>query len=153
MEDHSGVGQGTVMLDIGGEIGALVVTAGADLEGVEIEIRPTGDTPHADPADWSSSGPAGAAHTHPDGTTHTHDDDRTGTHDDGPTTGHGAGDAGPHLLHVGVHHRPDGTWSAVFPELHEGTYELHRRPDGPVELAVEVRGGEVSAADWPTTAT
>ena len=33
-------GQGSVLLDIGGEIGALVVSMPAEMEGVEVEIRP-----------------------------------------------------------------------------------------------------------------
>lgn len=33
-------GQGSVLLDIGGEIGALVVTMPARMDGVEVEIRP-----------------------------------------------------------------------------------------------------------------
>ena len=33
-------GQGSVLLDIGGEIGALVVAMPAEMEGVEVEIRP-----------------------------------------------------------------------------------------------------------------
>lgn len=136
-EDHSAAGLGTVMLDIGGEIGALVVTTPAALEGAEIEIRPTGETPHADPAAWSSAGgSSGGAgdHVHADGSTH---------------AGHGEG---PRLLHVAVHRRlaaGDAVWSAVFPELHEGTYELYLRPDGPVRLSVIVRGGAVTQQTWP----
>lgn len=149
MEDHSGVGQGTVMLDIGGEIGALVIGATEALDGVEIEIRPTGDTPFADPAAWSSAGhPTGDGVAHGHGHSHSHgetrDDGSTHDHDDQHRTDH------PHLLHVAVHHRFDGTWSAVFPELHEGTYELYQRPDGPVRLAVEVTGGRVTNAIWPS---
>ena len=41
VEDNSHAGQGAVLLDIGGDIGALVVTMPARLEGTEIEIRPT----------------------------------------------------------------------------------------------------------------
>ena len=33
-------GQGSVLLDIGGEIGALVVSMPAEMEGEEVEIRP-----------------------------------------------------------------------------------------------------------------
>jgi hypothetical protein len=33
-------GQGSVLLDIGGDVGALVVTMPAAMEGVEVEIRP-----------------------------------------------------------------------------------------------------------------
>lgn len=42
-------GQGAVLLDIGGDIGALVVTMPATMDGIEVEIRPTGSsdsTPH-----------------------------------------------------------------------------------------------------------
>ena len=40
-------------------------------------------------------------------------------------------------------------YSLVFPELVEGTYELYRRPAGPVELTVTIRGGAVTEAAWP----
>jgi hypothetical protein len=52
-EDHNRhAGQGSVLLDIGGDVGALVVLAPADLAGVEIEARscaaPAGEhAPHA----------------------------------------------------------------------------------------------------------
>ncbi len=36
-------GQGPVLLDIGGDIGALVVTMPAQMDGVEVEIRPADD--------------------------------------------------------------------------------------------------------------
>ena len=42
-------GQGPVLLDVGGDIGALLVTMPPSLEGTEIEIRPqpiTGDADH-----------------------------------------------------------------------------------------------------------
>jgi hypothetical protein len=39
-------GQGSVLLDIGGEIGALVVTMPVEMEGVEVEIRPVHALPH-----------------------------------------------------------------------------------------------------------
>jgi len=135
-EDHAGVGEGTVLLDIGGDIGALVVSTSAALDGAEIEIVPTGATPHADPDGWSHG------HVH-------------GPAADAAGTG-GAGSGGqhhrPHLLHVGVHQRPGASgprWAAVFPELHAGTYDLRLRPDGPVRLSVPVTGGEVTEAVWP----
>ncbi len=135
MEDHRHSGQGSVLLDIGGEIGALVVSAPQALDGAEIEIRPTGDTPHADPSGWSSAEQP-TAHVHADGTTHSHE---------GPPA-----DRAAQLLHVAVHRRPDGAFSAVFPELHEGTYELYLRPNGPVALSVSISGGAVSDAVWPS---
>jgi hypothetical protein len=41
-EENSHAGQGPVLLDIGGDVGALIVDMPAGLEGVEIEIRPVG---------------------------------------------------------------------------------------------------------------
>ena len=40
--------------------------------------------------------------------------------------------------------------SLVFPELVEGRYELYEKETYDVRLTVDVRGGEVTAADWPT---
>lgn len=40
MEDNSHAGHGPVVLDIGGDIGALIVTMPADLAGAEVEARP-----------------------------------------------------------------------------------------------------------------
>jgi hypothetical protein len=48
-------GQGSVLLDIGGDIGALVVTMPPDLDGLEVEVRPEGAHTHGD----------GHAHHHP----------------------------------------------------------------------------------------
>ena len=39
-------GQGMVLLDIGGDVGALVVTMPAGMAGVEVEIRPEGAHGH-----------------------------------------------------------------------------------------------------------
>jgi hypothetical protein len=41
-EDNSHAGQGAVVLDIGDDVGALVVAMPAALAGVEIEARPVG---------------------------------------------------------------------------------------------------------------
>jgi hypothetical protein len=40
VEDNSHAGHGPVVLDIGGDIGALVVTMPAALAGAEVEVRP-----------------------------------------------------------------------------------------------------------------
>ena len=42
-------GQGSVLLDIGDDIGALVVTMPADLEGIEVEINRVDATDHRHP--------------------------------------------------------------------------------------------------------
>ncbi len=119
-------GQGSVLLDIGGDVGALIVTMPADLDGVEVEIRPEGAADHD-----HQHGP-GHADAHRDG--HVHDG------------GHG------HHPHVAVVSRPvegDRIPSLVFPELVEGRYELYVKDTLDVLLRVDVRGGEVTSADWP----
>jgi hypothetical protein len=46
-EDNSHAGQGAVLLDIGADVGAVVVLLPAALVGAEIEARPVGATPPA----------------------------------------------------------------------------------------------------------
>jgi hypothetical protein len=46
VEDNAHAGQGAVLLDIGGSVGALVVTMPRDLIGAEIEIRPVAARSH-----------------------------------------------------------------------------------------------------------
>lgn len=46
MEDNSHAGRGAVLLDIGGDVGALVVVTPAALAGVEVEARPVGPGRH-----------------------------------------------------------------------------------------------------------
>ena len=132
-------GQGPVLLDVGGDVGALLVTMPASLEGVEIEIRPQPSEPEPDQP----------VHSHPREPDH-------GGHSTLPDSGdhsrsHGSGDHS-HLSHVEVLPRPTpaGMVScAVFPELTQGRYELYERPCGPVRLRVSITGGEVTQAFWP----
>ena len=46
MEDDSHAGQGPVLLDIGGDVGAAVVVLPGALAGTEIEARPCGGDAH-----------------------------------------------------------------------------------------------------------
>ena len=104
--ENSHAGQGPVVLDIGGDVGALVLAMPETMAGVEIEIRPVGP-----------NRPVLA-----------------------------------HRSHVGVVGRPVGgrtIWSAVFPELRDGRYELYERIGGQVRLIVDISGGEVTHASWP----
>lgn len=92
------------MLDIGGDIGALVVRMPPALVGQEVEIRPV----------EISTMPR-------------------------------------RLQHVAVLPRPAPSGvvhSAVFGQLQQGRYELYLRPSGAVALTADVRGGEVTFADW-----
>ena len=110
-------GQGAVMLDIGGDIGALVVTMPQGMAGVEVEIRPLDAQDH------------GHHHAH----------------------GHDHGHA--HHPHVAVVERPVAGGrvpSLVFPEVVEGRYGLYEKETYDVRLVVDIRGGEVTDADWPT---
>lgn len=115
-------GQGSVLLDIGGDVGALVVTMPASMVEVEVEIRPSSST-----------------HTHP----HTEDGHHHHSHGD---------DGHHHHPHVAVVERPvlDAVVpSLVFPELVEGSYELYVKETNDVRLTVDVTGGEVTTAAWP----
>jgi hypothetical protein len=122
-------GQGSVLLDIGGDVGALVVTMPAGMVGVEVEIRPVGAAVQA----------AGHGHSHED---HDHAGDHHDHHDP----------AGGHHPHVAVVPRPvkDGVVpSLVFPELVEGRYELYVKETDDVELTVAITGGAVTSTEWP----
>jgi hypothetical protein len=118
--ENAWAGRGAVVLDIGGDVGALVVAMPASTVGLEVEIRPL-DGHHV------------RAHAH--GHDHAHEHDRE-------HLAHVAVVARP----VGGGHLP----SLVFPDLAAGRYELFEKgfPNA-VALVVEVTGGVVSTADWP----
>ena len=112
-------GQGCVLLDIGGDIGAVVVTTPASMVGVEVEIAPEGTA---------------FGHHHHDHGHHGHDH--------------------AHLAHVAVVRRPvvGGEVPAlVFGELSAGRYALAEKGTTHVRLLVDVRGGEVTTAEWPSS--
>ena len=121
--ENAWAGRGAAVLDIGGDVGALVVVMPGSMLGLEVEIRPL-------------DGQAAPAHDHSHGHSHHHADD-----------------AHEHLAHVAVVARPvDGGHvpSLVFPELVAGRYELFEKgcPDA-VALRVEVTGGAVVTHEWP----
>ncbi len=130
-------GQGSVLLDIGDDVGALVVTMPEATVGLEVEIRPVGAE--------------GGHHPHPHHHWPGHHDDHDLTHDLTHVQVHDQ--VHDHLVHVAVVPRPvgDGTVpSLVFPELVTGTYDVFEkgRPDA-VVLTVGVAGGRVTLAEWP----
>lgn len=120
VKENPFAGQGSVLLDIGGDVGALVVTMPAAMVDVEVEIRPMGSDLHVvDP----HSGHGG--HHHGQGGHHH-----------------------PHVAVVERPVAGGLVASLVFPELVEGRYELYVKETDLVRLTVEVRGGEVTSAAW-----
>jgi len=124
VNENPHAGQGSVLLDIGGDVGALVVSMPPAMVGAEIEIAPVG-----------------GSHEHDHG--HDHD------HGHGHAHGHGHG----HRPHVAVVDRPvtDGHQpSLVFPDLVEGSYELFDKGKDTVLLTAEIIGGQVTFLEWST---
>jgi hypothetical protein len=121
-----------VVLDIGGDVGALVVSAPAELAGAEIEICPAGrrrDVPDEGGTWWQ-----GEWRSHSHSSAHIEYAQRA---------------AWPHVA-VLARRTPAVTgFAAVYPGLHEGDYEVWVAPDQPTRLVVSVLGGAVTMADWP----
>ena len=114
-------GQGSVLLDIGGDVGALVVTMPPAMVGVEIEIARLGDDHHNHP------------HEHGHGHGHVHD--------------HGHR---PHVAVVDRPVTDGSLPSLVFPDLVEGSYELFDKGADTVLLTADITGGQVTFLEWPT---
>ncbi|GAA5019429.1 hypothetical protein GCM10023258_07050 [Terrabacter aeriphilus] len=130
--ENPDAGQGPVLLDIGGDVGALVVTMPGSTDGLEVEIRPAGSTARA------------SGHHHDDHDDDDHDHDHDHGHD------HQHGHRHPHVAVVGRPSAGGVVHTLVYPSVPEGAHELVPLPDGVVELTVEVRGGAVTHATWPT---
>jgi hypothetical protein len=121
--ENAWAGQGAVLLDIGGDVGALVVTMPSSMVGLEVEIRPLDDESVRE---------------------HAHGHDHVPAH--APVhLAHVAVVARP----VGGGHLP----SLVLADLQAGEYELFEkgRPDA-VALRVAIVGGEVASVSWPEPA-
>ena len=118
-------GTGPVVLDIGGDIGAVIVTMPLEMVGQEIDIAPVGTVITV--AD-------------------SHGDDEHGH-------GHGHGHGEGHLLHVAVVRRPlpDGRLipTLVYPDVEEGSYWLLPKGTDQVVMTVDVVGGQVTEVTWP----
>jgi hypothetical protein len=114
-------GQGCVLLDIGGDVGALVVTTPASMVGVEVEIAP-------------ERAAFGHGHGHSHGHGHGH--------------GHEHLD---HVAVVRRPVQGGEVPSLVFGALTAGRYALAEKGTSQVRLEVEVRGGEVTSVEWPVS--
>jgi hypothetical protein len=122
LAENPHAGQGSVLLDIGGDIGAVVLRLPAAWEGAEVEYRRAGE-------DHGHDHSHGPEHSHGQGHSHPHP--------------HG------HRPHVAVVGRPSGrgvAYAAVFPELPSGRYVM-TLPDQ-TELSVDVEGGAVTERSW-----
>lgn len=128
-EHNPHAGQGSVLLDIGDGVGALVVTMPEAMLGQEVEIesedpRVTAELVHL------------YAHDHGDDHGHGHD--------------HGSGHARPHVAVV-PRPLPGGGQVAclVFGSLPAGRYTLHEKGSPAVVMTVDVPDGGVLETAWP----
>src|SRR4051794_22842979 len=112
----------TVMIDIGGGVGALIILTDARMHPAEIEGSPVGGEAAATPR----------AHEHGHGaTSHTH--------------------AAPHRTHVAVRERrgPSGMrYAAIYPELREGEYSVWDVDGTTVHASVRIVGGQITEVEW-----
>ena len=119
--ENAWAGQGAVLLDIGDDVGALVVAMPASMVGAEVEIRPL------------RRAAASVAHRH------------EGHHGHGEEHDHLA-----HVAVVARPVAGGEVPSLVFPELPDGGYELFGKGQSDaVVLRVDVVGGQVTSTDWP----
>jgi len=119
LAENPHAGQGSVLLDIGGDVGAVVLHLPAAYEGAEVAYGREGEE-------------APATHHH----SHDHAHDHAGAH---PHV--------PHVAVVGRPAGGRLAYTAVFPELVAGRYVL-TLPDES-ELTVDVAGGAVTELRWP----
>lgn len=132
-EHNPHAGQGSVLLDIGDGVGALVVAMPEEMLGTEVEIesedpRVTEELVRLYAHDHG--------HDHHDGHGHDH--------------AHDHGHARPHVAVV-PRPLPSGGQVAclVFGSLPAGRYTLHEKGSPEVAMAVEVPDGRVLETTWP----
>ena len=121
MSEESQLGpswDGTVMLDIGGDIGALILHTGPELLLAEIELS------RVDGADANPH-----PHTHGDGHAHTHASGRT------------------HVAVRERRGQAGVRYAAIYPELREGEYTIYDTAGAPKEN-VTIVGGQIAELDW-----
>ncbi len=146
-EENPHAGQGAVVLDIGGDIGALIVEMPADMEDLEVEIIPTGTDSRPHQVRHGHDGNDHDGHGHG----HGHDHGSPGDLSHSPADGHSHEPGAPPHVAVVARTAPDGSTihSLVYGEVQQGTYDLYVRPDGPIRLTATVVGGEVTHMRWP----
>jgi len=116
------------VLDIGGDVGALILYTDADYAGHEIELSLIDEVePHDE-------------HEH----SHEHEHEPSHDHRHDHVDGHGA------RVHTAIHERRAGelvTYAGIYPELIAGTYRVWI-DDPTLPNRVTIVGGEVAELDW-----
>ena len=107
VNENPHAGQGSVLLDIGGDVGAVILHLPAAWEGAEVEYRRLGE---------------------PDAHHHEHLHDQDHDHDHGHR---------PHVAVVGRPAGDRIAYSAVFPELVAGPYVLSLPDGSEIDVDVE----------------
>ena len=120
MNENPHAGQGSVLLDIGGDVGALVVPCRRRWSGWRSRSRPW------EAVTSTTTGTARARARH-----------------------HGHGHR-PHVAVVDRPVTDGHLPSLVFPDLVEGSYELFDKGQDTVLLTAEIIGGQVTFLEWPT---
>jgi hypothetical protein len=118
------------VLDIGGDVGALILYTDAEYDEREIEISPIDDSAES------------AVHDHGEG----HDHDHSHAHEDA----HEHSREHEHRTHTAIHERRSGgqtTYAGIYPQLKAGTYRLWT-DDPTLPDRVTIVGGEVAEVDW-----
>lgn len=131
-EHNPHAGQGSVMLDIGDGVGALVVTMPEEMLGQEVEIE--SEAPRV---------------TEELVRLYAHDHGHVHAHDHGHDHHGGHGQARPHVAVV-PRPLPGGGQVAclVFGSLPAGRYTLHEKGSPEVAMSVEVPDGRVLETTW-----
>lgn len=118
------------VLDIGGDIGALILYTDPEYDGREIEVSPIDEHDHEHEPAHDHHHPHELDH----GDEHRHDHE----HDHG------------HRTHTAIHERRAGgslTYAGIYPELKAGTYRIWA-DDPSLPDRVTIVGGEVAEIDW-----
>lgn len=118
------------VLDIGGDIGALILYTDPEYDEREIEVSPIDEHDHEHEP----------AHDHHHAHEHGHGDEHRRDHDQ---------DRGQRT-HTAIHERRSGrsvTYAGIYPELKAGTYRIWA-DDPSLPDRVMIVGGEVAEIDW-----
>ena len=116
------------VLDIGGDVGALILYTDAAYDEREIEVSPLDEPEAADRHEHGQLHGKIHGHEHPHGHDHEHG----------------------HRTHTAIHERRAGgqaTYAGIYPQLKAGTYRIWT-DDPSLPDHVTIVGGEVAEVDW-----